>query len=73
MLAEVGAIAIKLACRAFTREFVGLERVLSFVADPFPWEEVDAPAAALADMPDLPLRVLPANPPGEGRIPLTMR
>jgi hypothetical protein len=69
MLSEVGAVAIKVAGRSFTRGFVGLERVLSFVADPFPWEEVEALAAALADVPDLPLRVLPANPPGGEKNP----
>lgn len=46
-LAEVGAVALRLDGRRFVREFRVVERVLSFVADPFPWAQVEAFAAAL--------------------------
>src|SRR5581483_4481565 len=66
VLAEVGAVALRSAGRTFTREFRAVERVLSFVAHPFPWAEVEAFAAALANDPAFRLRVLPANMPTEG-------
>ena len=37
VLAEVGAVALRLEGRKFVREFMAVERILSFVADPFPW------------------------------------
>ncbi len=61
LIAEVGAVALKLTGRTFEREFRAVERVLGFVADPFPWEEVEAFATALANHPNLQLRVLPAR------------
>src|SRR5438270_2069851 len=63
VLAEVGAVALRSAGRTFTREFRVIDRVLSFVADPFPWAEVEAFAAALANNPALRLRVVGANMP----------
>lgn len=63
LLAEVGAVALRLTGRRFDREFVAVERVLGFVAEPFPWEQVEAFAAALANLPELGLRVLPARMP----------
>jgi len=60
-LAEVGAIVLKSDGRKFEREFVHIERVLSFVADAFPWDEVEAFSAAVQNNPALDLRVLPAN------------
>ncbi len=63
MLSEVGAIALRSVGRGFEREFVAVDRVLSFVADPFPWEDVEAFAIDLANKPELQLRVLPANLP----------
>lgn len=69
VLGEVGAIALKSVGRRFEREFVIVERVLSFVADPFPWEEVEAFASALVNTPELKLRVLPANLPQEAHNP----
>lgn len=65
VLSEVGAVALRSVGRRFEREFVAVERVLSFVADPFPWEEVEAFAAAMQNKPELQLRVLPANRPAE--------
>ena len=37
LVAEVGAVALKLTGRKFERAFVAVERVLGFVAEPFPW------------------------------------
>jgi hypothetical protein len=62
-LAEVGAVALRLNGRRFEREFRAVERVLGFVADPFPWHEVEDFAAALANHPLLRLRILPAGMP----------
>lgn len=67
-LSEVGAVALHLNGRRFTREFRAVERVLGFVADPFPWAEVEAFAAALANHPGLRLRVVPARMP-QGKCP----
>jgi hypothetical protein len=64
VLAEVGAAALRLEGRRFIREFLTIERVLSFVADPFPWEEVEAFAGAVMNNRHLQLRVVRANPPG---------
>ncbi len=69
VLSEVGAVALKSVGRRFEREFVAVERVLSFVADPFPWEEVEAFAGELLNKPELKLRVLPANRPSEPHSP----
>jgi hypothetical protein len=69
VLGEVGAVALRAVGRRFEREFVAVERVLSFVADPFPWEEVEAFAAELLNKPELRLRVLPANRPAEAHSP----
>lgn len=69
VLSEVGAVALKTVGRCFEREFVAVERVLSFVADPFPWAEVEAFASALLNKPELRLRVLPANRPSESHSP----
>lgn len=63
LLAEVGAVALRLKGRTFDREFACVERVLGFVADPFPWEQVEAFAAALANSAEFRLRVLPARMP----------
>lgn len=63
LLAEVGAVAVRLTGRRLTREFAAIERVLSFVADPFPWEEVEAFGAALVNNADFRLRVVAANMP----------
>jgi hypothetical protein len=61
LMGEVGAVALKSVGRRFERQFVALERVLSFVGDPFPWEEVEAFAAELANKPEMQVRVLLAN------------
>lgn len=69
VLSEVGAVALRSVGRRFEREFVAVERVLSFVADPFPWAEVEEFAGALLNKPELQLRVLPANRPSESHTP----
>lgn len=63
LLSEVGAVALRSVGRGFEREFAAVDRVLSFVADPFPWEDVEAFAADMANKSELRLRVLPANSP----------
>lgn len=60
-LAEVGAVAIRLQGRRFTREFQVVERVLSFVADAFPWSEIESFASELSNHAEFRIRVLPAN------------
>ncbi len=68
-LAEVGAVALRLEGRQFVREFRVVERVLSFVADPFPWAQVEGFAAALSNDTEFRIRVLPANMPPPDRSP----
>ena len=63
LLGEVGGVALRLVGRGFEREFVAVERVLSFVADAFPWEDIEPFAADLLNSPGLTLRFLPANTP----------
>jgi hypothetical protein len=62
-LAEVGGIAMRRKGRELHRDFFGVERVISFITDPFPWPEVEAFAGAIANLPEFPLRVLPAGRP----------
>jgi hypothetical protein len=66
MLAEVGGVAMNADGRRLVRDFFGLERVISFVADLFEWEQVETVAAEFAELKNLPLRLLPANAPSEG-------
>ncbi|MDB5311571.1 MAG: hypothetical protein JWO38_5773 [Gemmataceae bacterium] len=67
VVAEVGAVALKLVGRQFVREFRAVERVLGMVVDPFPWAEIEAFAGAMANHPLLRLRVLPARMPDPHR------
>src|SRR5262245_37705084 len=69
LVSEAGAVAVRLTGRSFVREFVTVERVLSFVADPFPWAEVEALAAAVLNDPELAARLVPANRPLAERNP----
>jgi hypothetical protein len=69
LVSEVGAVALRLDGRSFVREFVTVERVISFVAEPFPWAEVEAFAAAVVNDTDLSCRLVPANRPPEGHNP----
>jgi hypothetical protein len=62
-LAEVGGVAMELHGKALVRRFFGLERVVSFVVDAFSWDEVEGLAAALSNLRDFPLRLLPARRP----------
>lgn len=61
MLAEVGGVALNREGRGLIRAFYGLERVVSLVADLFPWDQIEDLAAELAALPGFPLRLLPAN------------
>src|SRR5262249_30847370 len=60
-LAEVGGIALRRQGRDLCRDFYGLERVISFITDPFPWPEVEEFASAVSNLPELELRVLSAG------------
>lgn len=63
-LAEVGGVALRLRGRDLIRDFYGLERVVSFVTDPFPWHEVEGFAGALSNLAGFPqLRFIAANRP----------
>lgn len=62
-LAEVGGIALRQRGRDLHRDFYGLERVISFITDPFPWPEIEEFAGAVSNLPELDLRVLPAGRP----------
>ena len=64
-LSEVGCVAMRQAGRGFEREFATVERVLSFVVDPFDWAEIEAFSADLMNSPEFQLRVLPASVPQE--------
>jgi hypothetical protein len=63
LVSEAGAVALRLNGRTFVREFVAVERLLSFVADPFPWPEVEGFAAAVLHDPNLAARLVAANRP----------
>jgi hypothetical protein len=69
-LAEVGGVAMGLEGRTLVRRFYGLERVVSFVVDAFPWDEVESLAAALSNLRDFPLRLLPARRPESAEVNL---
>lgn len=69
MLSEIGGVCMRLAerGRTLTREFAVVERVVTMIIDPFPWDQIESFAAALQGEG---LRLLPAAPPrvgGSGR------
>ena len=68
LVSEAGAVALRLAGRSFERDFVTVERVLSFVADPFPWAEVESFAAAVLHDPE-PVRSARPGKPSEAAGP----
>lgn len=68
LVAEVGAVALRLNGRRFTRTFALVDRLLSFVADPFPWAEVESFAAAVRNDPALLARLVPGNLPKDGNL-----
>lgn len=61
VVAEAGAIALRLKGRTFVRDFVQVERFLGMLTDPFPWYDVERFSADLANRDDLRLRLTPAN------------
>ena len=62
-LAEVGGVTMELHGRDLVRRFFGVERVISFVTDPFPWDEIEGFASAISRLPEFPLRLLPTDRP----------
>ena len=54
-LPRLGDIAMHAKAATWTRDFFGLERVISFITDPFPWPEVEAFAGADRHLPEFPL------------------
>jgi hypothetical protein len=66
LVAEVGAVALRLEGRRFTRVFAAIDRLLCFVADPFPWDEVERFAVAIQNNPRLEARLVLGNMPREG-------
>lgn len=69
LIAECGAVALRLEGRSFLREFVSVDRVVSFVTDPFSWAEVEAFATAVVNNSRLAARLVPANLPPTDRSP----
>lgn len=69
VVAEIAAVSLRLKGRQFEREAYTVDRVLSFVADPFPWEEIEAFASALLAHPELRMRLTLANKPQENHHP----
>jgi hypothetical protein len=69
LLSEVGAVGLRSKGKSLERDFALVERVLSFVADPFPWAKVEAFSEDLLNRPELGLRILPANRPNEKHSP----
>jgi hypothetical protein len=60
-LAEIGGVCLRIDGRALQREFAHIERIVCLIVDPFPWHEVEAFAASLAEK--IGMRLLPALPP----------
>jgi len=60
-LSEIGGAAVRLVDGVCRREFQAVERVVSMVVDPFPWDQVESFAAALQQHG---FRLLPAMSPG---------
>jgi hypothetical protein len=59
-LAEIGGVCMHLDGRSLRRQFVHVERIVCFIVDPFPWNEVEDFAAELAK---IDMRLVPALPP----------
>lgn len=60
-LSEIGGTAVHVEDGRCRRDFAVVERVVSMVVDPFPWEQVEGFAL---DLQRHGLRLLPAQPPG---------
>lgn len=65
-LSEIGGVAVRVADGLCRRESASVERVVSMVVDPFPWDEIESFAAALQVNG---FHLLPATPPGPNRKP----
>ena len=68
MLSEVGGVAMNWERRGLVRDFYGLERVVSLVADLFPWDQIESLSSAMRSLPDFSLRLLPANRPAASNL-----
>jgi len=62
-IAEVGAVGLRLQGRRFVREFFAIDRVLGFIGEPFPWQEIEEFMLAMMSVPELAIRVLLARLP----------
>jgi hypothetical protein len=62
-LSEIGTVSLRQQGRGFVREHATVERVLSFVVDPFEWSEIENFSSDLMNSPEFALRVLCANLP----------
>ena len=60
MLSEIGGVCVERDGRELRRAFQVVERVVAMIVDPFPWDEVEAFAVALADSG---FRLLPTGAP----------
>lgn len=59
-LSEIGAVVMRNVNGELRREFAHVERVVSLMVDPFPWDEVESFAIALREQG---FRLLPCNKP----------
>jgi hypothetical protein len=59
-LSQIGGVVVRLVNGECRREFVVVDKVVSMVADLFPWDEVESFAA---DLQENGFRLLPAQPP----------
>ena len=62
-LSEIGAVVLRDTAGELRREFARVERVVSMMVDPFPWDEVESFAMALQREE---IRLLPCNKPEGG-------
>jgi hypothetical protein len=60
MLSEIGGVCVERDGRELRRAFEVVERVVAMIVDPFPWDEVEAFAVALAETG---FRLLPTSAP----------
>jgi len=64
ILAEIGAAVLAIENRKLKREFAKVDRIISLIADPFPWHEIEDFARDLRRR--LGFRFIPAMQPDEG-------
>lgn len=59
-LAEIGGVCMRIDARSLRREFAHVERIVCFIVDPFPWNEVEDFTGELTK---INMSLLPALPP----------